>query len=76
MIGALQSKQVVKGNLSIRFSNNTFTFNYRGTDIMQWNMSFDTISEVFCGSHETSPSTRNQRKMAREAIEEFKERLL
>jgi hypothetical protein len=74
MVDALQDK-VTKGNQEVRMGGNFFVFAYRGTDILKWvwdTTEGDGISDMDAGQYEETPSTHNQRKMAREAIEEFR----
>ena len=64
-----------KGNISVRVDNNdpgVVVFSYRGTDILAWNRDTGDIVDIHAGIYDQTPSTRNQRKMARQAIEEFR----
>lgn len=70
-----------KGNLIIEFDidarpaseggEDSFLFYYRETLIAVWFPVRNVFEEPHCGAYEDTPSTRNQRKVAREAVEEF-----
>jgi len=64
-----------KGNVGIDFEKDeggadVFIFFYRGTRIAKWYPVENVYTDIPCPFDDT-PSTRNQRKMAREAVEEF-----
>lgn len=74
MAEAVKEDRVEKGNVGVRIANsdpNVFFFSYRGTDIMCWHVLRNEITDVHAGAFNDTPSTRNQRKMVREAVEEF-----
>jgi len=76
MVEAIRFGMCERGNHKVRLAPedpNTFIFSYRGTDILLWDTKQDVVKDIHAGSqYEHTPSTRNQRKMAREAIDEFR----
>jgi hypothetical protein len=76
MVEAMQKHNgaINRGNVGIRISEKWFIFSYRDTDIMTWDTEPDEGdgTKDVVGEYDNSQSTRNQRRVAREAIEEFK----
>jgi transcription antitermination factor NusG len=70
-LGAKQEK----GNFAVRMANSdssVFMFSYRETDIVAWNPGNERMVDIDAGEFEHTSSTRNQRKLIREAIGEFR----
>lgn len=67
-----------KGNFSVLYVPNAeaFLFRHRETFVMTWNPVTDTMKDVDAGVYEHTSSTRNQRRLIREAIEEFNKAVL
>lgn len=73
---AVAKKLVEKGNLLIRYEAPVFIFQYRDTPILLWDIAVSTVEDIDAGVYEDTASTRNQRKMAREAITEYAREML
>lgn len=82
MLEALRGYRAEKGNIKVKINCfivpedadgllGNFHFFYRGTEILQWCPYNDNVWEMNAGDFEGTSSTRRQRTMARESIEEF-----
>lgn len=62
-----------RGNNVIYYNKTAFCyfFLYRGTMIAKWNVLTNEYSDIPCEEYEGTASTRNQRNMVKQAIEEF-----
>jgi hypothetical protein len=90
MVETLIGYRAERGNIEVKLANITevngeptppgtrgdYHFLYRGTEILRWAPSTNTIRETDAKEYEGTASTRNQRKMAREAIDEFRRKVL
>lgn len=86
MVETLIGLRAERGNLEVKLTyvvaidgvptppgtRGNYHFYYRGTEILQWVPTTNVIHETDAKEYEGTASTRNQRKMAREAIEEFR----
>jgi hypothetical protein len=79
MMEAIRIDSTRSGNLDVHFEISCFVFSYRGTPILKWDTAFSDEIGVFdidSGIYEGTPSTHNQRKVARQAINEFQNAVL
>jgi hypothetical protein len=75
MLEAIRLGSKTSGNIEVHFDSSYFEFSYRGTPIVKWELAFndeDGVFDIDTGLFEGTPSTYNQRKVARQAIEEFR----
>lgn len=68
-------RPVIKGNQRIDFSNGLFTFYYRDTALMEYELATKALRKLNAGKFEGLPSTRSQRRAIYEAIQDFEKML-